>query len=151
MKHFLNFTLILFTAVSSAIGSSNRDTIPVRFDTTFNEVELMARLESNLDSLLNLWYIQQAADSNNLVLIAEHDSVGIIPDFPDSVYIQRLAALNSAIELPFNKIVRNFINVYTQKQRDRVEVMIGTVSYTHLRAHETVLELVRRLLLEKKK
>ncbi|HPI71442.1 MAG TPA: hypothetical protein PLF99_08930, partial [Tenuifilaceae bacterium] len=62
MKHFLNFTLILFTAVSSAIGSSNRDTIPVRFDTTFNEVELMARLESNLDSLLNLWYIQQAAD-----------------------------------------------------------------------------------------
>jgi len=125
MKHLLNFTLIILTAVSSAIGSINRDTIPVRFDTTFNEIEMMARFESNLDSLLNLWYIQQAADSNNLVLIAEHDSVGIIPDFPDSVYIQRLAALNSAIELPFNKIVRNFINVYTQKQRDRVEVMIG--------------------------
>ena len=28
---------------------------------------------------------------------------------------------------------------------------IGTVSYTHLRAHETVLDLVCRLLLEKKK
>ena len=27
----------------------------------------------------------------------------------------------------------------------------GTVSYTHLRAHETVLDLVCRLLLEKKK
>ena len=28
---------------------------------------------------------------------------------------------------------------------------VGTVSYTHLRAHETVLDLVCRLLLEKKK
>ena len=28
---------------------------------------------------------------------------------------------------------------------------IGSVSYTHLRAHETVLDLVCRLLLEKKK
>ena len=33
----------------------------------------------------------------------------------------------------------------------RVAVGVGPVSYTHLRAHETVLELVCRLLLEKKK
>ena len=32
-----------------------------------------------------------------------------------------------------------------------VEVAVGAVSYTHLRAHETVLDLVCRLLLEKKK
>src|SRR5665811_2519116 len=32
-----------------------------------------------------------------------------------------------------------------------MEETIGTVSYTHLRAHETVLDLVCRLLLEKKK
>ena len=30
-------------------------------------------------------------------------------------------------------------------------VTLGAVSYTHLRAHETVLDLVCRLLLEKKK
>ena len=32
-----------------------------------------------------------------------------------------------------------------------VVASFGTVSYTHLRAHETVLDLVCRLLLEKKK
>ena len=32
-----------------------------------------------------------------------------------------------------------------------IEVNIQTVSYTHLRAHETVLDIVCRLLLEKKK
>eukprot|EP00657_Telonema_sp_P-1_P000682 TRINITY_DN11316_c0_g1_i1.p1 TRINITY_DN11316_c0_g1~~TRINITY_DN11316_c0_g1_i1.p1 ORF type:complete len:111 (+),score=39.50 TRINITY_DN11316_c0_g1_i1:125-457(+) len=35
---------------------------------------------------------------------------------------------------------------YEQAQRDKLK----TVSYTHLRAHETVLDLVCRLLLEKK-
>ena len=30
-------------------------------------------------------------------------------------------------------------------------IVVGAVSYTHLRAHETVLDLVCRLLLEKKK
>ena len=35
--------------------------------------------------------------------------------------------------------------------RDEVEDLFEPVSYTHLRAHETVLDLVCRLLLEKKK
>ena len=35
-------------------------------------------------------------------------------------------------------------------QLDVIEAMIQPVSYTHLRAHETVLDLVCRLLLEKK-
>ena len=34
---------------------------------------------------------------------------------------------------------------------DAAEDALGPVSYTHLRAHETVLDLVCRLLLEKKK
>ena len=37
------------------------------------------------------------------------------------------------------------------KKGERVVVIADTVSYTHLRAHETVLDLVCRLLLEKKK
>ena len=36
-------------------------------------------------------------------------------------------------------------------QRQSSYITIGSVSYTHLRAHETVLDLVCRLLLEKKK
>ena len=34
---------------------------------------------------------------------------------------------------------------------DDFDIMMAPVSYTHLRAHETVLDLVCRLLLEKKK
>ena len=38
-----------------------------------------------------------------------------------------------------------------QQNRRLIRRWPGTVSYTHLRAHETVLDLVCRLLLEKKK
>ena len=37
------------------------------------------------------------------------------------------------------------------RQPEFTQIDIETVSYTHLRAHETVLDLVCRLLLEKKK
>src|SRR5665811_2501348 len=41
---------------------------------------------------------------------------------------------------------------YPDELRERaVRMVFETVSYTHLRAHETVLDLVCRLLLEKKK
>jgi membrane-bound lytic murein transglycosylase D len=129
MKRFVGLISAYFIACTLATGSVNRDTIPVLRDSTLEGVGIIARFGSNLDSLLNLWYVQQAIDTNNLVMVVEHDSVGIIPDFPDSVYIKRLATINSAIELQFNRIVRNYINVYTQKQRDRVEVMIGLTDY----------------------
>ena len=41
---------------------------------------------------------------------------------------------------------------YTLDQQHRASLkQMGPVSYTHLRAHETVLDIVCRLLLEKKK
>ena len=41
--------------------------------------------------------------------------------------------------------------VYDEEKVRRSMNRVGAVSYTHLRAHETVLDLVCRLLLEKKK
>ena len=49
------------------------------------------------------------------------------------------------------KRVRMWVNSCHEIQIDGVSVGVRSVSYTHLRAHETVLDLVCRLLLEKKK
>eukprot|EP00656_Telonema_subtile_P015149 TRINITY_DN17898_c0_g2_i1.p1 TRINITY_DN17898_c0_g2~~TRINITY_DN17898_c0_g2_i1.p1 ORF type:complete len:161 (+),score=5.92 TRINITY_DN17898_c0_g2_i1:129-611(+) len=46
--------------------------------------------------------------------------------------------------------VKNHITALIKSLAQK-EVLAGAVSYTHLRAHETVLDLVCRLLLEKKK
>ncbi|HPM89910.1 MAG TPA: transglycosylase SLT domain-containing protein [Tenuifilaceae bacterium] len=125
MKHFyLTATLLLlFTTATFAQDTLNPDTDIIPEDTL-----LIQYINGNLDSLLNLWYVQQTVDSNSLVANIEDDSVGLT-GYPDSFYIKRLQSINSLIELPFNSIVRNYINVYTQKKKSQVEVMLGLTDY----------------------
>lgn len=84
---------------------------------------------NNLDEMLNLWYVQTLVDSSNIVDDMAKDSMNIVAECPDSIYITRLAKLNSIIELPFNSVVRNYINVYTQRRRGQVSVMLGLAEH----------------------
>ncbi|MBU8892795.1 MAG: transglycosylase SLT domain-containing protein [Bacteroidales bacterium] len=86
-----------------------------------------AGLNTNLDSLINLWYLQNAIKTD--YSSNSGDSVSNIPEFHDSVYIDRLQRIPSVVELSYNKIVRNYIHVYTKKQREGVENMIGLSDY----------------------
>jgi len=81
--------------------------------------------ESNLDSMLNLFYVQEALPDTFPV----ETSIGNIPDFPDSVYIARLAAIPTVIDLSYNSIVKNYIDSYAKKRRKSVEVMLGLSEY----------------------
>lgn len=97
-------------------------------DSTYEELDHSAYLD-NLDQMLSLWYVKAAVDSANLVDEVTIDSANIVSEYPDSVYINRLASMNSLIDLPFNSVVRNYINVYTQKRRNQVCVMLGLAEY----------------------
>jgi len=52
---------------------------------------------------------------------------GEVPDYPDSVYEKRIAALNleTPIELTYNKTVKNFILLYADKKRDLTARIMG--------------------------
>lgn len=82
---------------------------------------------TNLDSLINLWYIKNTikTDYNSL----KYDSLAYIPEFTDSIYVERLQNIPSIIELSYNKIVRNYIHVYTKQRRENVGAMIGYADY----------------------
>ncbi len=79
-----------------------------------------------IDSMLNSWYIQNT-------FTIEDNSGGIeskpVPSLSDSVYIERLQSIESYVDLSFNKTVKNFIELYTQKRRGQVEVMLGLAQY----------------------
>ncbi|MDR3187801.1 MAG: LysM peptidoglycan-binding domain-containing protein [Prevotellaceae bacterium] len=47
----------------------------------------------------------------------------------DSVYIARLGRLHSVIDLPFNSIVRRYIQLYTEDKRDKAETILGLSEY----------------------
>ena len=63
------------------------------------------------DSLLNIWYLQQKV-SETWDGEYDMDTVKFASNVPDSVYIERIKAMNSFIDLPYNNIVRNYIVLY---------------------------------------
>ena len=96
-------------------------------DTFTLEGELELRTEQNLDSLLNLWYVNQSLETAVDDYDPEADT--LMPDFPDEVYIQRLSEIPSVVDLTYNRIVKNYINVYTRKRREQVRIMLGLSEY----------------------
>lgn len=121
------FSIILMAGIANA--RSPHDTIPVLKDSTLEGLEIIYSYSTNLDSLLSLWYIQNGVDTANMLTHIEPDAIESHSKTPDSVYIQRLANIHSTIDLPYNSIVRNFIAVYTEKQLEKVEVMMGVANH----------------------
>lgn len=93
---------------------------------------------NNIDSLLNQYFMQQLVTAGDSSFIVEEFTDNIVPEFPDSVYIERIRGLNSYIHLTFNPIVRNYIHVYTQKKRELTETMLGVQDF-YLPAFEEML------------
>lgn len=80
------------------------------------------------DSLLSLWYQQR--DLNLMeVEPSDIDTIEMVSDIPDSVYISRLQKLNPYISVPYNRIIRNHIVYYTQKMPEKMERILGLATY----------------------
>ena len=86
-------------------------------------------ISEQVDSLSQMWFDGQVSAGNDTSFVALQPETDSIPDFPDSVYRQRLEALPLEIELSYNKIVSNLINLYSHKRRDLVENMLGVADY----------------------
>lgn len=78
--------------------------------------------ETDVNKLKQSWYMQ-----NYTVL----DKGRNVPDQPatEQDYIDRLQKMNTVIEMPYNKLVQAYINMYTQRKKDLVEAMLGMSLY----------------------
>jgi len=120
----LIFLVAFLCAVEITAVSQQNDTIPsIIDDTTVTDLNF----EENLDSLLNLYYVGQSIASDPEFWSMDSDS--LIPDFPDSVIIERLKKIPTVISLTYNPIVRRYIEVYTRQKRSSVGVMLGLSQY----------------------
>ena len=50
-------------------------------------------------------------------------------NLPDSVYIQRLMDAEQELNLSYNKVVNNYIKMYSERRRNQVEIMLGLSEY----------------------
>lgn len=110
------------------------------FDDIFSE---------KFDSLMNDWYIRTAyhIDSTRVPSSLNQDphlsqecfnAESPFETIPDSVFIQRLQALNSMIDLSYNESVKKMIEFYSVKIRKKVEIILGLANYYFPMFEETL-------------
>jgi len=87
-------------------------------------IDLPEALNVELDSLLQEW-------NNKSYLIPEGDCTddGVNPEFDKETYIHRLQRLPNVIEMPYNEVVRKFIDQYTGRLRRTVSVVLGASNF----------------------
>jgi membrane-bound lytic murein transglycosylase D len=119
MKKIGVLLTIFFAGILNVMASAGNDTIIIRSNIDTEKIT------TDLDSLVNSWYVKMALQNDPDIF--SNDTAGI--QYPDSVYINRLNKINSVIKLSFNSIIRNFIHVYTIKQRDKFSAVLGYKDY----------------------
>lgn len=77
-----------------------------------------------IDSLLNDWKTR-----TNLIYDTDCTNSAVIPQFSDSVYIDRLQRMPTIMEMPYNAIVREYIDRYAVKLRNQVSVMLAANNF----------------------
>ena len=79
---------------------------------------------SELDSMLALYH-----SKTYLITDEACESTGENPYYADEVYAERLSRMPTAIDMPYNTIVRQFIDRYCTRLRRSVSVMLGTSNF----------------------
>ena len=87
-------------------------------------IDLPVSMTFPIDSLLNDWKVK------NYIDLSKDCSTSLVnPVFSDSVYIDRLARIPTVMEMPYNEIVRKFIDTYTGKLRNHVAFMLSACNF----------------------
>lgn len=79
--------------------------------------------ETDTQKLLQNWYLKDYA-----VLDSDSENAADVPTSKED-FISRLQNLPTVIEMPYNQVVRSYIDMYTQRRRALVEEMLGLSIY----------------------
>ena len=116
--------ILSFSLFSSALFAVAAPSIlTLKQSITDDAIVYPESFETDTHKMMQNWYLQ-----NYTVL---NDNFAKVPtiDASDEVYIKRLASLPTDIEMPYNQVVRSYINMYTQRRRELVESMLGMSLY----------------------
>lgn len=116
---FLSATISYTTMAQSVEVVINEDGVE-----RHEEIMLPTSMTYPLDSLLNDWKAK-----NYISLGKDCETSTINPEFSDSIYIDRLSRIPAVMEMPYNEIVRKFIDMYTGRLRNHVAFMLSASNF----------------------
>ncbi len=105
------------------LASAAPSILTLKQSITDNAIQYPESFETDTHKMLQNWYLQ------NYAVLNENMSNTPNIDATDEVYIQRLSKIPTDIEMPYNQVVRSYINMYTQRRRQLVENMLGMSLY----------------------
>lgn len=132
---FKKLALTILTTVSSTIAV---DALPITIldiQHTISDPNLIypESVETDVDKMMNNWYLR------NYALLDSMTDYRKTVNATDAEIIDRLSKIPAEIELPYNSIVRNIIDMYTNRRRSLVENMLG-MSHYYMPIFEQALE-----------
>lgn len=127
MKRF-NKKILTAAALSLALlpafaQKSQGNVLDLKYSIKDSEIVYPESFETDTQKLLERWYLKNYT-SADLDATSPYD-----PGATDDQIRQRLAALPTVIEMPFNDIVKSYIERYTKKGRKQVTALLGLSSY----------------------
>ncbi len=122
---FKKIALFCITAIV-ATGLKAQNDITVHDDATGKDevINLPEGMTHELDSLLKEWYTRNYLDTDENCESSDDN-----PQYTKEEYISRLNRLPNVIEMPYNEVVRKFIDLYCTKLRSSVSYMLGANNF----------------------
>lgn len=119
------YIISLLLLIGPAAAMAQED-ITVRDEKTQKdeEIGLPEGMTLDIDSLLKQWNASQYLSADTDCTMQD-----VNPVYPDSVFIDRLARIPSVMEMPYNAVVRKFIDQYTGRLRHSVAYMLGAANF----------------------
>ena len=127
MKKLVNYCsiILLLLLATSQVKAQSVDVVIRENGTERKEsIDLPMSMTYPLDSLLNDWKAKNYIDLGKDCSTAE-----VNPLFSDSVYMDRLSRIPAIMEMPYNDIVRKFIDMYAGRLRNQVSFMLSACNF----------------------
>lgn len=120
-RFFIVAASALFLAPSFA--QKNKNVLDLKYSIEDSAIVFPESLDADTQKLMERWYLKNYTTT---------DIEATKPDDPgatDEQIRQRLAALPTIIEMPYNNIVKSYIERFTKKGRKQVTALLGLSTY----------------------
>lgn len=123
LKRFLFLGLTCVAALSAGAKKTDGTVLDLKESITDNSIVYPESFEMDTQKLLESWYLKNYTATDNRY----ENSPAVKAS--DKEIIKRLSSMPTIIEMPFNQIVRSYVERYTERGRAQVGVMLGLNLY----------------------
>lgn len=124
----MNRSLIIFALAAASFGMSAfakqpANVLDLKESITDDSIIFPESFETDTRKMLESWYLKNYTDTDDRYRTSAN------PSTSDATMRQRLADLPTVIDMPYNQIVRSYIDRYMEKGRPMVASLLGLSTY----------------------